>query len=153
NRASTTKEKTMMSRIGIACLALALLTACQPGLVPGTVSAKSGHRITIPPGQPVLSGRVQLPGFATKATSADVVNTAAVALIDANGVTQAGGVTDATGQFTLFPVAHGFTYADGSYFTLELSKRPAAGPVLSLQSRVRLNSGDWTSITGPTVVV
>lgn len=133
-------------------LIAALLTACQS--VPLPQAGMTGpSQVTFMAGQPVIQGQVHMPGFTAKATSDQVANEAFVALIDANGITQAGGVTDATGGFTLFPVANGFTHVDGAFYTLEVRKRPAIGPTLTLRTTARLQYGGWTSITGPTVVI
>lgn len=137
-----------MPRLSLTVTVLALLTACQPGITPLPADGA-----VFPAGRPVISGVVQMPGWTTQATSAQVVNQALVTLVDANGITRAGGTTTAAGAFTLYPVASVFSAADGSFFTLNVSRRLASGPVLSLRTTVKLVGTGWNSITGTTVAV
>ncbi|MBC7544051.1 MAG: hypothetical protein H7338_15105 [Candidatus Sericytochromatia bacterium] len=140
-----------MRRFIILSLIPALLSACQPG--PFTAPVPAPTAIAYRADQPVLIGRVMAPGFTVKATSAQVVDSALVALIDGNGVTQAGGSTNAAGAFTLFPVSNSFVATDGAFYTLRVSRRLPTGGSLSLHTTVKLVGTGWTSITGTTVVV
>lgn len=105
----------------------------------------------------ILSGRVQLPtGFATKATTADLVGNATVVLMTMSGTPLAAGMTDLQGHFRLYDSTNSFTPVVGTSYILDVSKRvPACGTtnVISLRTYVQYTAQGWTSITGATVTV
>ena len=142
-----------MCQLLVTGLALILLTACQPGLVPAPGTAGSVVPATTQSGSVLLQGRVMFPGFRTKATPGDVSANAGVSLIDTNGDVVAGGVTDGSGNFTLYQSNPPFTPVNGGFYTLEATHRPVAGPLLTLRTTLQRLGTSWTSITGGTVVI
>lgn len=134
-------------------LSLAVLSGCHAS-VPSIVTSPAAA--TARSAQVILTGRVQFPGYRVKATAADVAKQAVVSLINASGDTVAAGVTDTSGNFTLYQSTVAFTPTDGQDFVLEVMKQApasAGGSWLSLRTKVLRSSGAWDSITGATIVI
>jgi hypothetical protein len=107
-----------------------------------------------------LVGRAVFPSpLETQASVGEVVNDAAVSLIDpSDGRTVVGGRTTSSGTFTLMP-DNAFNPANGSYYRLEVSRRLGGASAVgqnpvSMATMVKWTDADgWSSITTPEVVV
>lgn len=134
----------MMRKVSLLTLAVATLAACQAP--PGAVG---------PTEAPLLAGRVEFPGYTLKAVSADVLQNAVVSLTDDTGATVAAGVTDATGNFTLYRSTQPFAPGEDEGFVLSVAKRVGGldNPVLTLRTEVVRRADGWDSITGAEIVV
>lgn len=134
----------MLRKVSLLTLAAATLAACQAP--PGAVG---------PHDAPLLAGRVEFPGYALKAASADVLENAVVSLTDATGATVAAGVTDVTGNFTLYRSTQPFAPDEGQGFVLSVAKRVGGldRPMLTLRTEVVRRADGWDSITGDAIVV
>jgi hypothetical protein len=149
------------SRFLLLSVGIGLLAACQylpPASRP--VSEAGAQAAASRIAEHALSGRVVFPSsLETQALAGDVVNDAAVSLIDpSNGRAMVGGRTTASGTFKLMP-DDTFNPANGSYYRLEVNRRLGGASALG-QNQVSMatmvkwtDAGGWSSITSPDIVV